>query len=447
MKIQDKYFYFGAVLAQIAEYPTFTSINKVTKTEGIYQINDCTRILIRYSKSDGPEWRFTIGHYDYEDFWQYNAFFVLVCAGHTICLLDQSDIKVMVNIDDESPQWITVSCPEGGQMRVNGPLGGLPHKIPHNAFPQKLLQGGFIYHEPSAWPALSKLNLYWTGPPVIPYTTEDRMFHFGDFLLTHDEGDPLGMTVYIGFSSIDHLWTTWTNENLSKIEEHIRNQVECSWGITVDIERVSKAQRGKTQSLKNCSTEFVWKLHIPCEDNNEDEVANNNAKPGLTNGRDDEEPAVDAGPEPEVRLISAKFPSLVSSKGKPVCPIEIDVDSLQRDKGNKCEDWEELIKGIAARWVKANSFSGKGTIWAWGTPSVNFNHQSYSVFYAVVGMPDSFRKLLGAEIETILGAKYVRSNSDYVSPSQKEGWKAKCHIEDCKTWEIWDASAWQELKV
>jgi hypothetical protein len=149
--------------------------------------------------------------------------------------------------------------------------------------------------------------------------------------------------------------------------------------------------------------------------------------------------------EGEVRALSAKFPSLVFVKGKSVFPIEIDVDYLSKVKKFQSGGWEDVIKKITANWVKENSFSGVGTIWDWGSPSVNFGHQSYSMFYAVLGMPEKFRKHLGAELEIILGRKFVRPASDFVSPNSAEGWRAVCQIEDGKTWKIWDASAWQEV--
>jgi len=140
--------------------------------------------------------------------------------------------------------------------------------------------------------------------------------------------------------------------------------------------------------------------------------------------------------EGEVRAITAKFPNSVFAKGKSVSSVEIDVDYLSKVGKYQSGGWEDLIKKITARWVVENSFTGKGTIWDWGTPSVNFNHQSYSMFYAVLGMPEKFRKYLGTELEGVLGKKYVRSNSDYVSPNSREGWRAVCQIEDCKTWGI-----------
>jgi hypothetical protein len=151
--------------------------------------------------------------------------------------------------------------------------------------------------------------------------------------------------------------------------------------------------------------------------------------------------------EGEVRALSAKFPSLVFAKGRSVCPIEIDVDYLQKIHKFESGGWEDIIKKITASWVKENSFAEKGTIWDWGTPSVNFGHQSYSMFYAVLGMPEKFRKHLGAELEIVLGRKFVRPDSDYVSPNSAEGWRAVCQIEDGKTWKILDASAWQEVSV
>lgn len=148
-----------------------------------------------------------------------------------------------------------------------------------------------------------------------------------------------------------------------------------------------------------------------------------------------------------VRALSTKFPSLVLSKGKSVCPIEIDVDCLSKVERFQSGGWEDVIKKITASWVKENSFSGVGTIWDLGKPSVNFGHQSYSMFYAVLGMPEKFRKHLGTELEIVLGRKFVRPDSDFISPNSAEGWRAVCQIEDGKTWKIWDASAWQEVRV
>ena len=141
-----------------------------------------------------------------------------------------------------------------------------------------------------------------------------------------------------------------------------------------------------------------------------------------------------------------RIPNLVSPDGKPVCPVEIDVDSLSSEEEMyQYGGWEDLIQEIAAQWVKINSYSGTGTIWSWGTPSINFHHQSYSAFYAVLGMPKNFREYLGEQIR-VLG-KYVRVYSDYVVPNEEDGWAARCHIEDGKVWIPLDDVWWREVKT
>ena len=149
---------------------------------------------------------------------------------------------------------------------------------------------------------------------------------------------------------------------------------------------------------------------------------------------------------PEVRTLTATFPNLVSPEGRSVCPVEIDVDSLSSEgETYRYGGWEDLIQKITAQWVKQNSYSRTGTIWAWGTPSTNFHRQSFSMFYAVLGMPKQFREYLGEQI-MVLG-KNVRTYSDYVVPNIADGWDARCHIEDGKVWIPLDAESWQEVEA
>ncbi|CAA9889554.1 hypothetical protein METHB2_110053 [Candidatus Methylobacter favarea] len=141
---------------------------------------------------------------------------------------------------------------------------------------------------------------------------------------------------------------------------------------------------------------------------------------------------------------------MVLSRGNSLCSIEIDVDALSQDENYHYENWQygsydDFIKSITARWVRENRFQKTGTIWAWGTPSVNFHHQSYSVYYAVLGMPKEFRKYLDQEV-AVLG-KYVRARSDYVIPNYANGWSARCHIQDGKAWEVLDTASWKEINV
>ena len=120
MKIQEKDFYYGAVLAQLAEHPVFTSINKVTEKEGLYLVNDTDWLLIKYSSSEGPEWRFTFRKEDLDVTDLHQIYFVLVCGDSTICLLDDSEIATLLDSKTATSQWVSVSFPDRGQMRVKG---------------------------------------------------------------------------------------------------------------------------------------------------------------------------------------------------------------------------------------------------------------------------------------------------------------------------------------
>jgi len=146
----------------------------------------------------------------------------------------------------------------------------------------------------------------------------------------------------------------------------------------------------------------------------------------------------------EIRSLTKDFPNLVMPDGRPVASMEIDVDSLSKEEKYQYGGWDGSIRTIAAAWVKQHSYNGTGTIWQWGSPSVNFGHRSYSMFYVVLGIPKSFSRYLNVEIR-ILG-KHVRPNSDEVIPSLADGWDAMCHIEDSRTWDPLDPSLWQEVR-
>jgi len=146
----------------------------------------------------------------------------------------------------------------------------------------------------------------------------------------------------------------------------------------------------------------------------------------------------------EMRYLTKDFPNLALPDKRAVCPIEIDLTALADNEQYKDGGWEDLIRTIAATWVEQHAYTGRGTIWAWGTPSANFGYQNFSMFYAVLGMPASFRKFLGRKI-SVLG-KHVRPDSDYVIPNREDGWNAVCHVEDGKAWEPIDPTLWQEVQ-
>jgi hypothetical protein len=139
------------------------------------------------------------------------------------------------------------------------------------------------------------------------------------------------------------------------------------------------------------------------------------------------------------------FPKFVNTKNESVSSIEIDVDHLQEDSKLKKHRYGiDLIRSLTAKWVNKQSYTKTGTIWAWGSPSVNFHHQSFSMFYAILGMPQEFRTFLNFELKKELGG-YVLCDSDYVIPNEIEGWDVRCHVEDSKVWEPIDEISWKEV--
>jgi hypothetical protein len=261
MKIQNKDFYHGVVLTQIAEYPTFSSINKVTEKEGLYQLNNDKRILIKYSTSDEGEWRFTFSRNDLESIdHHYEFFIILVCGGSSICLLSSEDIEELLDTDADSSQWISIDYLDGEQIRVKGSLGDLSHTVAHNAFPKNLLGAVSKAQEVYSWPPLSKLNFY-KQPPKLILSSEDRMLDLAD-RLAYNVSFKEDTTVYLGLTTISHLWEAWTEENLRKVEELIKYDLGFD-GFNVEIERITDVicPYTKKQDIP-CNEEFVWKLNI-----------------------------------------------------------------------------------------------------------------------------------------------------------------------------------------
>ena len=260
MKIQEKDFYYGAALAQLAEHPVFTSINKVTEKDGLYLVNGSKRLLIKYSSADGPEWRFTFRTDDSEVADGHELFFVLVCGASTICLLNESDIDQLLDLSTYKSQWISVTYPGGGQMRIRGSLGHLANTVPHNSFPQDLLGSVAKKQEPYAWPPLSRLNFY-EDPPNLILSSVNRMLDLSDTLGDKVENDE-NTTIYFGLTTVSHKWKIWSEKNLRTIEKAVKYDLEFD-GFNVAIERyTSPVDPWTKKKNRPCDTQFVWKLEI-----------------------------------------------------------------------------------------------------------------------------------------------------------------------------------------
>ena len=264
MKIQDKDFYYGVALTQIAECPTFTSINKLGDKDGLFRITDQRAILIKYSKADKGEWRFTFQKDDFEESYNYYYFFVvLVCADDTICLLTSTDLNEILDTEADAVQWVSVSSSDEEQLRVKGSLGDLSHTVAHNAFPRYLFDSEVDrITEFSEWPPFSRFNFY-RRPPTLYFSSVDRWIDFTDNL-TNIAGFEEGKPIYFGLTTTSHLWKTWTEENLQEIEELIKNDLGFD-GFDVEVERISRKLN------KSCEKEFLWKLKITDDDYEEDD--------------------------------------------------------------------------------------------------------------------------------------------------------------------------------
>jgi len=146
MKIQKKHLFHGAALTQIIEHGSFTAVNKASEKSGHYQINFHSRMLIKYRKQNGDDFRFSLEVDDIEilqnDFKSgQKCFLCLVCGEKTICLLNDSELKQLINFEKNLTQWLLVEQPHGKSIRVRSKNEELDRKVSHNSFPDKLFTG------------------------------------------------------------------------------------------------------------------------------------------------------------------------------------------------------------------------------------------------------------------------------------------------------------------
>ncbi|MGV8891637.1 MAG: hypothetical protein ACOH2K_01525 [Burkholderiaceae bacterium] len=260
MRIQKQDLFYGPVLQQIAEYPVFTEINRITEKPGLYLINGWQQLLIKYSAEAGPEWSFSFSSGDLELFQNYECHVALNCGNDAICLLSQEELFKLVDSGVEHTQAVKVNFREGGSMRVRGPGADLNYTIAHNAFPGAMLGSVAPEQHPHAKPEFSQLTVYRDLPRVM-FSTTDRMEDLADRLGHHV--DENGLTVYLGLSTLSHKWPTWTNDRLKSIEQQIRYDLGFD-GYKVKIERHTRTIMNPKAIEKHWlgSDEFLWKLTI-----------------------------------------------------------------------------------------------------------------------------------------------------------------------------------------
>jgi hypothetical protein len=141
MKIQQKDYFHGAALTQIVEHESFKALNKADEKYGHYKINHDIRLMVKITSIEDEPWQFTANASDLatmeEDLNSGDQFFLcLVCGLNTICLLDGSQVKQLLDTSSREQQWLHVR--NTGSLWVWSRRIELKNAIPHNAFPNKI---------------------------------------------------------------------------------------------------------------------------------------------------------------------------------------------------------------------------------------------------------------------------------------------------------------------
>jgi hypothetical protein len=103
-----------------------------------------------------------------------------------------------------------------------------------------------------AWPSRSKLNFY-DGWKRLLLSTTDRMFDLSDGLMLN--WNKQSRIIYLGISTKNQKIKFWDEENIEKIENLIRYDLNFDW-YSVSIDRLSEGGRIPG------SEEYLWKLRI-----------------------------------------------------------------------------------------------------------------------------------------------------------------------------------------
>jgi hypothetical protein len=257
MKLRTADLYYGAVLNRIAAFPILTEVHQVGH-HGYYEINGEQRLLVKYSVTPGPVWRFTFGPGEkavLPDSDGYETWVALVCGTAGICSLNLENLREIVDLDSTTAPRVSVGISPGRSMKVTGALGQL--SVRQNAFPADMLAAG---REPRQFslPPLCQLRVY-HSTRGLAYVTEDPFFDFADHLTRNVGRRP--KVVYIGLLTRSPDWHEWTAANLQRVENAIRHDFAFD-GYDVRIERVSPEREEGRQMVPLCSSEFIWTLAI-----------------------------------------------------------------------------------------------------------------------------------------------------------------------------------------
>ncbi len=145
MKIQKHDLYHGAALAQIVKHDSFKALNRASNKFGHYLVNTDRHVFIKHRTNRKSPWQHTFSPDEVQAIADAIAerkkvWLCLVCGEATICALTRREIKVLLDLNGNSQQFITIKVPSGGSCRANGSKGTLKGTIPHNSFPGKIFK-------------------------------------------------------------------------------------------------------------------------------------------------------------------------------------------------------------------------------------------------------------------------------------------------------------------
>lgn len=143
MQTQEKDLFHGAALTQIVDHESFKALNRASTKYGHYLVNTDRHVFVKYRKPNKSPWQHTLSSEDVgaissEIRKGHSVFLCLVCGSTTVCALNTSEIKTVLDLAAEGQQWIRVEIPRGGSCHVSGSKGKLKRTVPHNSFPNKV---------------------------------------------------------------------------------------------------------------------------------------------------------------------------------------------------------------------------------------------------------------------------------------------------------------------
>ncbi len=145
MKIQQQDLFHGAALMQVVEHPRFKALNKAPdKKYGHYVLNNDTRLFVKYTTGDGPDYWFNLSRDDVSAIKKdqadgHRVFAVLVCGSETVCAIPADELWTVADQNPNGNQQVWVRADPGKSMRFGRGQHQVARAIPHKSFPEVVL--------------------------------------------------------------------------------------------------------------------------------------------------------------------------------------------------------------------------------------------------------------------------------------------------------------------